>query len=146
LHMSLLIAGVKKNDLVITQSLTFIATCNAISYIVASPIFVDVDKETMGMSPVALENWLKENSNIDIDSHTQEESSFYKETKQRIASILPMHTFGHPCLIDQIKIIAEKYHISLIEDAAESLGSYFHGKATGSFGLMGIFSFNGNKT
>lgn len=146
LHMALLVAGVKQNDLVITQSMTFVATCNALSYIGASPVFVDVDRDTMGLSPVALEIWLQENCFLDTDPLTGKISARLRGTNQRVASVLPMHTFGHPCRIDQIKNICEQYQIPLIEDAAESLGSYYREKHTGSFGVMGIFSFNGNKT
>jgi aminotransferase in exopolysaccharide biosynthesis len=146
LHMALLVSGVKKNDLVISQALTFIATCNPVRYTGASPVFVDVDLDTMGMSPLALERWLQENCIIDVDPDTEKKGSFSKETGQRVAAVLPMHSFGHPCHIEQIKEICDKYHIPLIEDAAESLGSYYNGKHTGSFGKMGIFSFNGNKT
>lgn len=140
LHIALLLSGVKQDDEVITQSLTFVATANAISYTGAKPVFVDVDKDTMGLSPDALRKWLKENINI-INNQ-----SFNKTTNRRIAACIPMHTFGHPCRIDEIKAICNEYHIALIEDAAESLGSTFKGKHTGTFGLFGTLSFNGNKT
>jgi perosamine synthetase len=146
LHMALLVAGVKENDLVISQSLTFIATCNAISYIGAKPAFVDVDRDTMGMSPKALEQWLAANTVRKINPETGAESIYHNISNQRISAIVPMHTFGHPCRIDEIAVIAKKYNIALIEDAAESLGSYYKGRHTGSFGLIGTFSFNGNKT
>lgn len=146
LHMALLVAGVKRNDLVITQAMTFVASCNALSYIGAAPVFVDVDMDTMGLSPAALENWLEHNCHMDIHPETGQRATFFKKTGQRVASVIPMHTFGHPCRIEQIKSICEQFHIPLIEDAAESLGSYYKGKHTGSFGQMGIFSFNGNKT
>jgi aminotransferase in exopolysaccharide biosynthesis len=146
LHMALMVAGVKRNDLVITQAMTFVATCNALSYIGASPVFVDVDRDTMGLSPIALENWLQEDTYLDANPKTGKRSVFLKETGQRVAAVLPMHTFGHPCRIEQIKTICAQFQLPLIEDAAESLGSYYKGKHTGSFGQMGIFSFNGNKT
>jgi aminotransferase in exopolysaccharide biosynthesis len=140
LHIALLLSGVMQDDEVITQPLTFVATANAISYTGAKPVFVDVDKDTTGLSPVALRKWLKENVNI-INNQ-----SFNKTTNRRIAACIPMHTFGHPCRIDEIKAICDEYHIALIEDAAESLGSTFKGKHTGTFGLFGTLSFNGNKT
>ena len=119
LHVALLLTGVEKGDEVITQPLTFVATANAISFTGAKPVFVDVDKDTMGLSPDALRKWLKENVNL-INNQ-----SFNKKTNSRITACLPMHTFGHPCRIDEIKAICNEYHISLIEDAAESLGSRF---------------------
>ena len=140
LHVALMLSGVKEGEEVITQPLTFVATANAISYTGAKPVFVDVDKDTMGLSPDALRKWLKENLKL-IDNQP-----FNKTTNCRIAACLPMHTFGHPCQIDEIKAICDEYHINLIEDAAESLGSTFKGKHTGTFGLFGTLSFNGNKT
>ena len=139
LHIALLVSGVEKGDEVITQPLTFVATCNAISYCGAVPIFVDVDKSTMGLSPNSLNNFLKQNTII------KNKECINKKTGKRIMACIPMHTFGHPCKIDQIKLICDNYHIKLIEDAAESVGSFFRGKHTGTFGLMGVFSFNGNK-
>jgi len=146
LHTALLISGVKSGDLVISQALTFVATCNAISYIGASNVFVDVDPKSMGMSPTSLSNWLKKNSVCKVNPETGLKSSYYLKTDQRLSAIVPMHTFGHACEIDKIAEIASEFHIPLIEDAAESLGSYFKGKHTGSFGSVGVFSFNGNKT
>lgn len=139
LHISLILAGVKKDDEVITQPLTFIATCNAISYIGAKPIFVDVDLDTMGLSPKSLEAFLKENCEI------QDGQCVNKTTGKIIKACVPMHTFGHPCRIDEIKEICDAWYITLVEDAAESLGSYYKEKHTGTFGRLGAFSFNGNK-
>lgn len=139
LHISLILAGVKRNDEVITQPLTFIATCNAISYIGAQPIFVDVDLDTLGLSPKSLENFLKENCEI------QDDKCINKKTHKTIKACVPMHTFGHPCRIDEIKMICDEWKIVLVEDAAESLGSYYKGQHTGTFGSLGAFSFNGNK-
>jgi len=124
---------------VITQPLTFVATCNAISYIGAKPIFVDVDLDTMGLSPSSLLDFLKSNCEI------KNNKCINKTTNKVIKACVPMHTFGHPCKIDEIKTICEKYHISLVEDSAESLGSYYKGKHTGTFAKLGAFSFNGNK-
>ena len=139
LHTALLLANVAKNDEVITQPLTFVATCNAISYCGANPIFIDVDKETMGLSPLSLQAYLKKNAFI------KNQQCINNNTGRVIKACVPMHSFGQPCRIDEIKEICEKYHISLIEDAAESLGSFYKNKHTGTFGQMGIISFNGNK-
>ncbi|SFV54666.1 Bacillosamine/Legionaminic acid biosynthesis aminotransferase PglE; 4-keto-6-deoxy-N-Acetyl-D-hexosaminyl-(Lipid carrier) aminotransferase [hydrothermal vent metagenome] len=139
LHISLLLADVKAEDEVLTQPLTFIATCNAISYIGARPVFVDVDLDTMGLSPKFLEAFLEKNCEI------VNEVCRNKTTNKTIKACVPMHTFGHPCKIDTIKEICDRWHITLVEDAAESLGSYYKGKHTGTFGKLGTFSFNGNK-
>jgi aminotransferase in exopolysaccharide biosynthesis len=140
LHMAMLLVGVEREDEVITQALTFIATCNAISYIGAHPVFIDVDKDTMGLSPDAMEAWLKENAEI------KGESCYNRRTGRRIKACVPMHTFGHPVHLDKLVEICNRYHIELIEDAAESLGSFYKGKHTGTFGKIGAISFNGNKT
>ncbi len=140
LHIALLLAGVKQNDLVITQPLTFIATCNAISYCGAEPVFIDIDRQTLGLSADALEAWLAANSVL------EGESCYRIGSRQRLAACVPMHTFGHPCQIDRIVEICERYHIPVVEDSAESIGSYYKGRHTGTFGKLGIFSFNGNKT
>ena len=139
LHASLMVAGVENGDEVITQPLTFVATANAIAYCRAHPIFVDVDRDTMGLSPEALKEFL--------DTRTEQAGgvSRNKNTGRRIAACVPMHTFGHPCRIEQIAEICRERNITLIEDAAESLGSTLHGRQTGTFGRLGIYSFNGNK-
>ena len=129
LHMSLMLAGVERDDDVLTQALTFIATCNALSYIGAHPVFIDVDKTTMGLSPDAIKEWLGN-----------------KNTGRRVKACVPMHTFGHPVRIEEIAQICEEYHIELVEDAAESIGSLYKDKHTGTFGKVGAISFNGNKT
>lgn len=139
LHIALLLAGVQRNDEIITQSLTFIATANAISYAGARPVFVDVDKDTLGLSPVSLLNFLQNNTIQKADG------CYNKVTNRKIAAVVPMHTFGHPCKIDAIATICKEHHIELVEDAAESLGSYYKGQHTGTFGKIGILSFNGNK-
>ena len=139
LHISLILADVKKDDEVITQPLTFIATCNAISYIGAKSIFVDVDLDTMGLSPSSLLSFLETNCEI------QDSKCINKTTGKTIKACVPMHTFGHSCKIDEIKDICDKWSIALVEDAAESLGSYYKHKHTGTFGKVGAFSFNGNK-
>jgi len=140
LHVALKLAGVKQNDEVLSQPLTFVATANAISYEKAIPHFIDVDNDTMGMSPEALKKRLESIAEI------REGHCFNKETGNRIAACVPMHTFGLPLRIDEIVTICNHYHIPVIEDAAESLGSYYKNKHTGTFGVLGTFSFNGNKT
>jgi aminotransferase in exopolysaccharide biosynthesis len=146
LHLALKLVGVKPGDEVITQPLTFIATANAISYCGAQQVFLDVDLETMGLSPVKLENWLEHNI---IFKHkeleTQNLKPFNKVSDKPISACVPMHTFGHPCRIDQIVEICNRYHIPVVEDAAESMGSFYKGQHTGTFGKIGILSFNGNK-
>ena len=139
LHTALILANVEQDDEVITQALTFVATCNAISYQRAHPVFVDVDKDTMGMSPKALGNFLDENAKI------IEGVCINKNTGRVIKAVVPMHTFGHPCRIDEIADLCKKWCVVLIEDAAEALGSSYKGRALGTFGDIAAFSFNGNK-
>lgn len=140
LHLALLLVGVVRGDEVLTQALTFIATCNAIRYIDAHPVFLDVDQSTMGLSPDAMREWLSRNAEI------KDSQCFNKNTQRRIKACVPMHTFGHPARIDEIAAVCEEYHIELVEDAAESLGSLYKGQHTGLFGRVGVISFNGNKT
>ena len=139
LHISLLLANVGQSDEVITQPLTFIATCNAISYCGAQPIFIDVDKDTMGLSPSSLKYFFENNTTV------KNNQCINNKTSKVIKACMPMHTFGHPCRIDEIKEICDTYNVFLIEDAAESFGSLYKGKHTGTFGQMAAFSFNGNK-
>jgi len=139
LHISLLLADVGQNNEVITQPLTFVATCNAISYCGAQPIFMDVDKDTMGLSPTALKYFLEKNTSV------KNQQCINNKTGKVIKACVPMHTFGHPCRIDEIKEICNKHHVFLIEDAAESVGSTYKGRHTGTFGQVGVMSFNGNK-
>ncbi|HYH13635.1 MAG TPA: LegC family aminotransferase [Flavisolibacter sp.] len=141
LHLALVVAGVSYNDEVITQPLTFVATANAIRHAGADPIFIDVDKDTLGLSPVALRLFLEQNAFINDKG-----ICINKLTGKRIAACLPMHTFGFPARIDEIAAICDQYNIVLVEDAAESLGSWYKGKHTGRYGKLGTFSFNGNKT
>lgn len=140
LHMAMMLVGVERGDEVLTQALTFIATCNAISYIGAHPVFIDVDRETMGLSPVALKNWLEENAEV------KNGVCYNKHTGHRVKACVPMHTFGHPCKIEDIGAVCQEYHLELVEDAAESIGSFYKGRHTGTFGKIGALSFNGNKT
>jgi len=139
LQIALILAGVREQDEVLTQALTFVATCNAISYVGAAPVFIDVDKDTLGMSPVFLRGFL--------EGHAIKEGNavFNKSTGKRISSCLPMHTFGSPCRIQEISNICREWNIPLVEDAAESLGSFYEKRHTGTFGLLGAISFNGNK-
>lgn len=139
LHVALRLAGVKKDEEVITQALTFIATANAIAYNNAVPVFVDVDLDTMGLSPKALESFLEEFGEV------REDGCYNKSTGRRIAACMPMHTFGFPVHLDKLMVVCNKWQIPLVEDAAESLGSFYKGKHTGTFGLISGFSFNGNK-
>ncbi len=139
LHLALVVAGVESGSEVLTQSLSFIATCNAISYSGAQPVFIDVDRDTMGMSPSILLSFLNENCTI------TEKGCVNKISGKKISACVPMHTFGHPCRIDQIVEICAGFGIPVIEDAAESMGSTFKGKHTGTFGKIGVSSFNGNK-
>jgi aminotransferase in exopolysaccharide biosynthesis len=140
IHMTLLAAGVQPGELVITQALTFAATAAGIRHANAEPVFIDVDKDTLGMSPDNLENFLKTRCEKKTDG------SYEKYSGKKVAAVMPMHTFGFPCRIDEIKNVCDDYNIQLIEDAAESLGSAYKEKATGTFGRAAILSFNGNKT
>lgn len=140
LHMAMLLTGVEQGDEVITQPLTFIATANAISYIGANAVFLDVDKDTMGLSPVKVREWLNENAEV------KNGECFNKTTGRRIKACIPMHTFGHPVHLDELMEVCKDYCLDLIEDAAESIGSFYKGKHTGTFGKVGAISFNGNKT
>lgn len=139
LQVALRLVGVKKGDEVITQGLTFVATVNAIAYNNANPIFLDVDLDTMGLSPTAISAFLEEYGEL------REDGCYNKKTGNRIAACMPMHTFGFPVHLTQLIDICEKWRIPIVEDAAESLGSEYKGKSTGSFGNLGVFSFNGNK-
>lgn len=140
LHMAMMLVGVERNDEVLTQALTFIATCNAISYIGAYPVFIDVDMSTMGLSPDAMKKWLMENAEM------RNGACYNKRTGRRVKACVPMHTFGHPVRIEEIAALCAEYHIELVEDAAESIGSKYKGIHTGLFGKVGALSFNGNKT
>jgi perosamine synthetase len=139
LHVAIELAEVAPGDEVISQALTFIATCNAIKYCGAFPVFIDVDLDTMGMSPSALKTFLETNA------EKTNEGAVNKISGRRIGGCIPMHTFGLPCRIEEIASICNDWDIPLIEDAAESLGSYVGRRHTGTFGVMGTISFNGNK-
>jgi aminotransferase in exopolysaccharide biosynthesis len=139
LNTALYMAGVRNNDLVITQALTFVATCNALHHMGAEPVFVDVSRKSLGLCPKALEVFLQENAEV------TEQGAIHKKTRQRFQAVVPMHTFGHPVELDELQQVCTKWNIVLVEDAAESLGSYYKGQHTGTFGDFGAISFNGNK-
>lgn len=139
LQVALRLVGVKNGDEVITQALSFIATANAIAYNNAFPVFLDVDLDTMGLSPKSVEAFLTEFGEI------RDDGCFNKKTKRKIAACVPMHTFGFPVHLDELLTLCSKWKIPVVEDSAESIGSYYKGRPTGSFGLLNVFSFNGNK-
>jgi aminotransferase in exopolysaccharide biosynthesis len=140
LHTALILAGVDSGDLVITQALTFVATCNAIFYCGATPVFIDVDRARMGLCPSALSAWLDENA-----EKVPGEPPRLRNDGRTIRAAVPMHTFGHPADLDRLVAVCAAWNIVLIEDAAESLGSYYKGRHTGTIGEIGALSFNGNK-
>lgn len=140
LHIALKLAGVEPDDLVITQPLTFVATCNAINYCGAIPVFVDVDRNTLGLSATALHNWLEQNTRINDDGICRT-----KNDNKVVRACVPMHTFGHPVDIEGLISVTCDWNITLVEDAAESLGSFYKNQHTGTFGKLGTLSFNGNK-
>ncbi|MEZ6878792.1 LegC family aminotransferase [Enterobacter sp. KBR-315C3_2022] len=139
LSAALYLAGVKRGDLVITQALTFVATCNALYHLGAEPVFTDVSPVSLGLCPVALENWLLENAAL------TDKGCVHRKTHQNIRAVVPMHTFGHPVELDELIDVCKKWHLVLVEDAAESLGSFYKGRHTGTLGEYGALSFNGNK-
>ena len=139
IQVALRLIGVKAGDEVLTQALTFVATANAIAYQNATPVFLDVDLDTMGLSPKAVSHFLEEYGEL------HEDGCYNKKTQKKISACLPMHTFGFPVHLDELIAVCNKWKIPVLEDAAESLGSQYKGKPTGSFGKLGAFSFNGNK-
>lgn len=139
LHIALKLSGVKENDEVITQPLTFVATVNAIKYLQAIPVFVDVNSQNFGMCSISLENFLVENAEM------RSGQAYNKISGNRIKACLPMHTFGFICDIERIVIICRKWNIKVVEDCAEAFGSFFNKKSAGNFGCISAFSFNGNK-
>lgn len=140
LHIALKLAGVQSDELVITQPLTFVATCNAIAYCNAEPVFIDVDRHTLGLSPSAMETWLSEHAQVGDDGLCRTKSD-----RKVIRACVPMHTFGHPADLDGLVEVCARWNLCLVEDAAESLGSFYKGRHTGTFGALGTLSFNGNK-
>lgn len=140
LHIALKLAGVQQGDEVIVPTLTFVATANAVTYCGAEPHFVDSEEKTLGIDPYALREYLNSISEI------HNKYCVNRRTGKIIRAIVPVHTFGHPVDMEGLLSVARDFHLILIEDAAESLGSYYHGRHTGTFGQMGVLSFNGNKT
>ncbi len=140
LHTALYLSGVRAGDLVLTQALTFVATCNAIFHLGAKPVFIDIEHTSFGLCPEAVTIWLEENAVLDISGQCT-----HKQSGAKIRALLPMHTFGHPAQLDELAEIALKWNLTLIEDAAESLGSLYKGYHTGTIGRFGALSFNGNK-
>ncbi len=141
LHMAMIVAGVERDDEVLSQALTFVATANAISYIGAKPVFLDVDKDTLGLSPQAVRQFLEKET-----FQNERNECINKRTGKRIKACVPMHTFGFPMKIHELLDLCNQYNIVLIEDAAESLGSFVGEQHTGTIGHIAAFSFNGNKT
>jgi len=141
LHVALLLAGVQRGDEVLTQATSFVATANTISYCGASPVFLDSDRQTLGLSPDALEAFFYDNCDQKDDGHI-----YNRKTGKRISACVPMHVFGYPMQIERVGELCNRSNVALVEDAAESLGSFFQGRHTGTFGRLGNLSFNGNKT
>jgi aminotransferase in exopolysaccharide biosynthesis len=139
IQVALRLVGVKSGNEVLTQALTFVATANAIAYCNAHPVFLDVDLDTMGLSPKAVEKFLIEFGDL------REDGCYNKKSGRKISACLPMHTFGFPVHLEELISVCKIWKIPVVEDAAESLGSEYKGKPTGSFGDLGVFSFNGNK-
>lgn len=139
LHIALQLSGVVANDEVIVPALTFVATANAVSYLGAVPHFADSNFSTLGLDPEALRDWLNVNAEPALDGYRN------RFTGRRLSALVPMHTFGHPCDIEGLLKVARDFRLAIVEDAAESLGSFYEGQHTGTFGLCGILSFNGNK-
>jgi perosamine synthetase len=139
LQVALRLAGVQASDEVIVPALTFVATANAVHYLGAVPHFADSEEATLGLDPRVLRDWLK--------SIAEPAGNAYRnrQTGRRLGALVPMHTFGHPCDLEGLSAVAHDYRLALVEDAAESLGSRYQGQHTGTFGLLGTLSFNGNK-
>ena len=140
LHAALHLADVRAGDLVITQALTFVATCNALYHMGAKPVFIDVESDAFGLCPVATATWLAEHAILDADGQCR-----HKDSGAAIKAVMPMHTFGHPVQLDELLTVCQEWNLTLVEDAAESLGSFYKGKHTGTLGRFGALSFNGNK-
>jgi aminotransferase in exopolysaccharide biosynthesis len=140
LHTALYLSGVVRGDMVITQALTFVATCNALYHMGAEPVFIDVSKQSLGLCPRALEAYLEANAKINDDG-----VCVHRQSGKIIRAVVPMHTFGHPVELDELIVVCQKWHLILVEDAAESLGSYYKGRHTGTIAPFSALSFNGNK-
>jgi len=139
LHVALLLAGVQPGDEVLVPALSFVATANAVHYCGATPHFLDSQQSTLGIDPAAMRAWLTETTTVENGACVNQ------ATGRRIAAVVPMHAYGHPCDVVGVMEVAAEYRLPVIEDAAESLGSLVNGQHTGTFGLLGTLSFNGNK-
>ena len=139
LQVSLQLAGVQVNDEVIVPALTFVATANAVRYLGAVPHYVDSDQYRLGIDPVALREWLRATAEPAGGRFRN------RYTGRPLRAMVPMHTYGHPCDMEKLMAVAYDYRLTIVEDAAESLGSFYQGQHTGTFGLLGSLSFNGNK-
>ncbi len=140
LEIALRLAGVAPGGLVLTQALSFVATANAIKHAGAEPVFLDVDRDTLGLSPDAVRDFLAGHCRL-ADGKCME-----RQSGRMVQACVPMHTFGHPARMDELQAVCSEWHIPLVEDAAEALGSVYKGRHCGTMGLLGILSFNGNKT
>ena len=140
LHIALKLAGVKAGDEVFVPALTFVATANAVTYCSAIPHFVDSEEKTLGLDPYKLKDYLKDIAQVNSDI------CINKFSGRRIKAVIPVHTFGHPVDLDPLAEVCKEYNIEMVEDAAESIGSYYKGTHTGNWGKLSILSFNGNKT
>jgi perosamine synthetase len=141
LHIAFVLAGVRENDEILVPALTFVASANAIAYCRAIPHFIDSERETLGVSPEKLEEMLAAETEMRSDGFC-----YNIKTGRRISICVPMHTFGHAVRMDELMNVCNRYNIAVVEDAAESMGTFYKGKHTGTFGRLGILSFNGNKT
>ena len=141
LHIALILAGIKEGDEVICPALTFVATANAVSYCRAYPLFADSEKSSLGLNPEKLDEWLQQNTRMGDDGF-----SYNINNNRRVSICVPMHTFGHAVRMDELMEVCARFNITIVEDAAESLGTFYKGKHTGTFGKLGILSYNGNKT
>lgn len=139
LHICLLLAGVKQNDLVIVPNITFIASCNSIKYTGANPLLMDVEEGSWQMDLNLLQQFLE------TETEQKENSCYHKKTGKRIPVIMPVHVLGNMCNMDRLTTLAKAHHLTIVEDSTEALGSFYNGKHAGTFGLMGTFSYNGNK-
>ena len=139
LHVCLILADVKPNDEVLVPAITFVATANAVTYCGAVPHFIDSELDTLGIDIEKLSNYLSDNSYI------KENVCINKKSGRAIRAVIPVHIFGHPVDMDALQRLADHYHLKIIEDASESLGSYYKSKHTGALGMLGCLSFNGNK-
>lgn len=139
LHVALQLAGVQEGDEVLVPALTFVATANAVAYCGATPHFVDSEERTLGLDPQALRDYLL------VATEMRDGNCINRTTGRVIRAVIPMHAFGHPLDIEGVLALARDFHLEVVEDATESLGSTIYGKHTGTFGRMGVLSFNGNK-